>query len=320
MGKVRCSAPARVDLSGGAADIFGLSTLSVAIDIRASCTICENDGGIVFDIGEGQVPLEDAVGSSYEILKKIVNRFDLRDGLSFTVSTDIPRSSGLGGSASLAVSIISCLDKVLGLGLSDYLVAEHAQRIETMGMKLKNGYQDQYCSTFGGCVFMDFKDKGNREVGEEPLAFVERLPFEHKVVIASTGIEHNSGDVNSIVYDNFHRGDPRTVGNIRELDVLTRALRDALKEGDYPKTCSIVERNQEIIREFGRSLPENERLIRIAMEAGADAAKVTGAGCGGSIAAICGEEEDARSIERALKDASPFARACRIDGGVRCEV
>ncbi|HPR41733.1 MAG TPA: galactokinase family protein [Candidatus Methanofastidiosa archaeon] len=314
------SAPGRVDLSGGAADIFGFTTLSLAIDLRTRCVLEENQGKITFDVGEGPIDIDDARGERYDLLHNIVRRFKLKEGLSFSLSSDIPPSSGLGGSASFTVSAIRCLDKMLSLGLNDYEVAEHAQRIETLGMELKNGYQDQYCSTFGGCLFMDFRDKENREIWEEPYAVVERLEFDHSVVVAHTGTKHNSGEANSMVFDKYYEDDKATVNSILELDDLTRELRNAVIDDDYEMVCKIVDLNQEIIRRFKRSYPENEKLIDVALGSGADAAKVTGAGCGGSIAAICYDEDSARKVAEALGEVSNFVKVCTVDGGVRDEL
>jgi len=320
MRKISCSAPARVDLSGGAADIFGLTTMSAAIDVRATCTIEETNGETTLDVGNGEIPMSEAKGSSYDILLNIIKRFNIGPGLKIKIGSDIPRSSGLGGSASIAVSVVKALSELRGFGLSDYAVAEHAQRIETLGMKLKNGYQDQYTSTFGGCIFMDFKDKENKDVGEEPYAVVERMPFKHNIVVAHTGTKHNSGDVNSIVYDKFHARDKTVVDSVMRLDDLTRRLRTSLIDDDYGGVCNIVNENQEIIRIFKRSYPENERLIRTALDRGADAAKVTGAGCGGSIAAICKDVDTAEFVAECLREMSPYVKVCRIDEGVRNEL
>jgi len=313
------SAPARVDLSGGAADIFGYTTLSAAINIRTTCTI-EKNNELTFNIGEGTVPYKEASGPKYEIFNNIIKRFCVKENLAFTISSEIPRSSGLGGSASFAVSAIKCLDSILSLGLNDYEIAEHAQRIETHGMELKNGYQDQYCSTFGGCLFMDFRDKENREIGDEPYAVVEHLDFNYGLVVAHTGTKHNSGDANSMVYDKFYSGDDSTVNSILELDDLTRELRNAIIDDDYEMICRIVNANQDIVRKFKRSYPENEKLIKAALDNGADAAKVTGAGCGGSIAAVCSEDETSLVVADALEDISPFVKVCKVDGGVRNEL
>jgi len=320
MEKAIFSAPARVDLSGGAADIFGFTTLSVAIDLRTTCILETNDDDITFNVGEGMMPIEDANGERYDILNNITRRFKLKGGLSFSVSSEIPRSSGLGGSASFAVSTIKCLDKVLSWGLNDYEIAEHAQRIETLGMNLKNGYQDQYCSTFGGCLFMDFRDKENREVDEEPYAVVEKLNFDHSIVIAHTGTKHNSGEANAIIFEKFHSGDQHIINSIFHLDDLTRELRNAIIDDDYDIICKIINENQAIMRDFGRSYPENEKLIKNAVAAGADAVKVTGAGCGGSIAAVCYNDELANYVARSLEKISPFVNVCHCDGGVRDEL
>jgi len=315
------SSPARVDLSGGAADIFGLSTLSVAIDIRAYCTVKQNkQGTIVANIGKGEIPISKAYAPPYAILKHIVQHFSLNEAITIEIKTDIPMSSGLGGSASISVAVISALNKWNNWGLTRYHIAEHAQRVETIEMKLKNGYQDQYCSAFGKCVFMDFKNKENRDIGEEPYAIVEQLPVPYTIVVANTGIEHSSGDINAQTYNLYHKGDTNTIKNIMRLDTITRELRSALIDKDFSKTCDIISENQEIIKKFKQSLPENEKLIDVSMNSGAGAAKVTGAGCGGSIAALCETPDIAQNVASALRKHSQFVKICSVAEGVRYEV
>ncbi|MHC1604516.1 MAG: mevalonate kinase family protein [Candidatus Methanofastidiosia archaeon] len=320
MKKITCSAPARVDLSGGAADIFGLTTLSVAIDLRAKCTLSKSKGGIFFNIGKEKIKKEYATSPDYDILNSIIKRFNLKEDIELTVSTEIPKASGLGGSASIAVSTICALNNYFSMGLNKYLIAEHAQRIETLGMKLKNGYQDQYTATFGECIFMDFKDKTSREIGGEPYAVVEKLDFPYHLVVANTGIKHNSGNINLRVYEKYASGNMKIINLIKRLDTLTRDLRMALIDSDFESICKIVNENQEIIRKFKRSLPENEILIAEAMRAGANAAKVTGAGCGGSIAALCKSKGQTKKVANHLKKFSEFVSCCSVAEGVKHEL
>lgn len=320
MVRITWSAPARIDLSGGAADLFGLTTLSIAIDVRTRCSIGTSDHGMKVDLGEGEVDPGEETGERYRLLKTILKVHRPRRDAIVSISSDIPSSSGLGGSASFSVATIAAINSFNEKLISPYLLAEMAQRIETRDLGLMNGYQDQYCATFGGCLFMDFKGKHNYPLGQEPYAVVESIPFPYNIVVAHTGARHCSGDVNADLYKNYLCGDTSISTRINELDDLTRSLRVALIDGDYDALCTIINRNQDIIRSFDRSTIENERLIEAALSAGADAAKVTGAGCGGCIAAICESEYDASRVAEVLRRHSPYVHECAVDGGVRQDV
>lgn len=320
MERIAWSAPARVDLSGGAADIFGLTTLSIAIDVRSRCTLEESDHGTMVDLGYGAVCLNDAVEDEYRLLRNILKTYHPKRDVVVSTSSEIPPSSGLGGSASFSVATIAAIHDLNGNHVTPYLLAEMAQRIETRGMGLMNGYQDQYCATFGGCVFMDFKEKHNYPLGQEPYAVVEPLSFPYHVVIAHTGARHCSGDANADLYESYLCGDTNISTRISELDDITRTLRVALIDEDYDTVISVVNRNQDIIRSFDRSTLDNERLIEMALSAGADAAKVTGAGCGGCIAAVCETGYAVSRVTRALQRHSPFVHECGVDRGVCREI
>ena len=310
------SAPSRVDLSGGAADLFGGKTISAAIDLKAYCTISKNDTGLCLDDKGVPVPFASAQDSRFSLLKAILSYFDIDDAITVRMSTDVPRASGLGGSAAISVATVCALSQWYGWNLSRYQISEHAQRVETERLKLRNGYQDQYSSAFGGCVHMDFEGKSNRPIHEEPYGVVESLPFPYSVVVAHSGLAHNSGSANTPIYDKYMSGDADVRLSIGKLDILTRSLRRALIERDTDAVASSINSNQKIIRELGRSYPENEACVSSAMDSGALAAKVTGAGCGGSVMALCENECMARKVKKGLEDISSFVRICDICGGV----
>jgi mevalonate kinase len=62
-----------------------------------------------------------------------------------------------------------------------------------------------------------------------------------------------------------------------------------------------MSRNQELLVEIGVSHPKLEQLVKVAREKGALGAKLTGAGGGGCIIALCHSDKDEASIARALK-------------------
>jgi galactokinase/mevalonate kinase-like predicted kinase len=260
MNHVTFSAPGRVDLSGGAADIFGGCTLSVAIDLRAVCNVAHNSGPPMLKTPEGLVDLSKTTDPAYNLISAITTAYGV-DGVTLSISSEIPPSSGLGGSASIAVAALSALNIKEGWGYHKYEIAERAQRIETLDMSLVNGYQDQYAAVFGSCLFMDFAKQSNRPLGEEPYAVVESLEFPYPLVVAHTGISHNSGASNSSLVKRYGERDPHVYGAISKLNELTRDMRTAVIDGSYEDISDIISRNQDVMRAFGRSYPENERHI-----------------------------------------------------------
>lgn len=78
----------------------------------------------------------------------------------------------------------------------------------------------------------------------------------------------------------------------------------ALKKNDMVEFGEIMNEDQKILRIFGASTKEIEKLISTAIKAGAYGAKLTGAGGGGSIIAIgSNPEKIADAIKKRGRDA-----------------
>lgn len=74
-----------------------------------------------------------------------------------------------------------------------------------------------------------------------------------------------------------------------QIDALSVAGAAALSNRDYGELGRLMNINQGLLNAIGVSTPELERMIDIARDAGAAGAKLTGAGGGGSIVALCPE-------------------------------
>jgi hydroxymethylglutaryl-CoA reductase len=72
-----------------------------------------------------------------------------------------------------------------------------------------------------------------------------------------------------------------------QVDALSAAGAKALVAGDYAALGQLMDLCHGLLNALGVSTPELERMVDIARKAGAAGAKLTGAGGGGSIVAIC---------------------------------
>jgi mevalonate kinase len=314
MSRIVCSAPSRVDLSGGAADIFGKCTLNSAISLRTYCEVQSISAGIEVILEGTPVSLDDI-----PVIRAAIRRAKA-ESLNFQLSihSDVPRASGLGGSASMTVPIIYALNMFQGIPINLYEIAEQAQRAET-DLGMLNGYQDWYAAAFGGLLFLDFREKSNKEIEEEPYATVEDLSWykgDMNFVVADTKVSHSSAIANDAVYQKYIGGDKTVVSLIDRLDTITREAKKAVVCRDMEKLSEIVQENQDIIRKFGRSAPENEKLIEAAYKGGALACKVTGAGHGGCIAALCSGKRNQNAVRDALLKETDAVFPVEVDKGV----
>jgi D-glycero-alpha-D-manno-heptose-7-phosphate kinase len=312
-----CSAPSRIDLSGGAADIFEKCTLNCAVSLRAHCEVQSVSKGIEVLLGGNPVSLVDVPVIEAAICRAKAKNLNFR----LSIHSEIPKASGLGGSGSMTVAIIHALTLFQNREMNLYELAEQAQRAET-DVGMLNGYQDWYAAAFGGFLFLDFQGKRNNPLEEEPYATVEDLSQyigDMKFVAAHTGVLHSSALSNDALYQNYMNGDKTVVSLIDRLDVITREAKKAVVHKNIEKISEIVKENQEIIRAFGRSAPENEKLIEAAYRGGALACKVTGAGHGGCIAAVCSGERNQQAVKNALLEETDEIYPVEVDKGVFAE-
>ena len=153
------------------------------------------------------------------------------------------------------------------------------------------GFQDHHMTVFGGLNFMDFAGRSSAETLEantpfatiEPLAaYVPHLPF----VLAHTGVRHHSGSVHTSPRDRWLAGDRAVIDGYTEIASLARTAKRALLSGDCETMASLMTRNHALVRDLGGSGDANEALIAAALDGGALAAKLAGAGGGGTILAL----------------------------------
>ncbi len=318
---IRASAPGRAGIVGNPTDGYGGSVISCSLGERATITLTPSERFEAVVAGKTAVfaTRDDwrLTGDYFDFIRATVQFFgwdDLR--VRVEASTDIPVQAGLAGSTALLAALVAALQtfaevrgqrsKVRGgmvgtapltselsprtSALNRHLFAETIRTIELNFLKIQCGYQDQYMTTFGGLNHMDFRDKEYyRPLDEEVYATIEPLadlvpvlPF----VIVHTGIKRTSGQILKPIRERWMEGDTQVVRGYRRIGVLCRRAKRALIDSDWEALAAAMNENHRIQQQLGASGPENDRLIEIARREGALAAKLAGAGGGGTILAL----------------------------------
>jgi glucuronokinase len=228
---------------------------------------------------------------------------------SMRIWTEIPRQSGLGGSSVLIILVLAALRAFYRIPESvenKYVLAEMTQRIEERDMGIAAGFADRYVPLFGGTAYIDYRGKLKRaEIGEEPYATYERLDRfvpELPLVVIYSGDQHSSGDVHGRIRQEFRAAQAAASQSSEAREFLDRFKRmaelvwrgkTALLAHDLRGLGKLMTRcDREIdsmmnVCGFVDGVGEkNRELISLALEEGALAAKLTGAGGGGSICAL----------------------------------
>ncbi|NLH58281.1 MAG: hypothetical protein GX461_02550, partial [Clostridiales bacterium] len=208
----------------------------------------------------------------------------------------------LAGSTALLSCILAAVSAYAGISYNRYELAEVNRSIELNYMKTHCGYQDAYMTSFGGLNYLDFRGKeyykdldSELYAVVEPLSsYVKTLPF----VVAHTGVKHHSGSFHKPLRDRWLEGEETVVNAYRDIAHLAREGKKALIKGDWDQLAYLMNKNHEIQDGLTDSGPVNNHMIRLARENGALAAKLAGAGGGGTIIALSLEPERTKEALR----------------------
>lgn len=325
----RAEAPVRLDFAGGWTDVPPFSAreggvvVNAAIGLAARAELSLGGGRIRLvaeDLGE-TLECADSGGlvldGKLDFLKAALRMFPVQDSCTLTTRADAPAGSGLGTSGAMGVALVSLLARARNEHLSERDLAEHAYHLESHEVKNPGGRQDQYAAALGGVHRLAFRDP---DVGVEPItldtAFAAEL--ERRIVLCYTGRSRVSGDTIARVMGAYERGDGAVTGALRALRDVAHAMGEALRAADLARVAALLTENwsRQQMLDAGMRTDEMARLEQAVGAAGALGGKAAGAGAGGSMFFIAGD--DVGAVAAAARAAGASILPVRwARGGVR---
>ncbi|MBA3711129.1 MAG: GHMP kinase [Pyrinomonadaceae bacterium] len=310
---IETTAPTRVDLAGGTIDIWplylfhpGASTVNFAISLAARCRIeTRDDNHIILESRDRQLTFETSVGEvenlvreeRLELISKLVHFFKPETGFHLVAESTAPAGAGLGGSSALTIACIGALNKLVGDRYDPRRFIIIAANVETTVIRVPAGFQDYYAAFHGGLSAIHFNANGIRHEALE----IDAAALEERIVICYTGEPRLSG-INNWEMTKTHIDGDKTIFDLFEnIRDSARNMRVALIEGDWRGVSDVMQRAYPNRKRLAPNIttPHMEMLVEKAIRAGAEAAKVCGAGGGGCIAFLCAEGAK-ESVTRAL--------------------
>ena len=252
--------------------MYGGCVISCSTPVRNRCTI--------EDAKEWDLP-EDT-----RLWDAAIKRLPLPSNQKYKVTweTDVPRSSGLSGSTALLAATVACILTVIGQELPEDLrkFAELVRDIELKEAGIVCGYQDAYMCVLGGMNKMDFAGKHPIESG--PLGTVTPTQLPGHFLLVTTGVERLSGSVHGPIRDRWLQGDRDA---IRLIDELTELAKNISPNTTKEALSEAMNQNFQTVQDLGGSGGDIDRLVQDCRKNGAMAAKLAGAGMGGTVIALC---------------------------------
>ncbi|MDH3642051.1 MAG: hydroxymethylglutaryl-CoA reductase, degradative [Gammaproteobacteria bacterium] len=293
----RSSACGKVILLGEHAVVYGRPALALPIPLAVEASVRRGGDGINLVIPrwglEQKVRGSSAPGLS-GILFSVLAQLGLDEqSMTIEVIPHVPRAMGLGGSSANAVAILRALDKTFSLGLDDGRINQLAFECETAAHGTPSGI-DNTIATYGSPLVF-------QRDGDQPRFDEIKLASEIPLVIGITGKESLTATTVAMVRRAWETHRSRYDGIFDQIAGLTTAGTQALKDGHFSELGELMNLCQGYLNALQLSTPELEELIHIARLNGALGAKLTGGGGGGSMVALCPDDQDrvARAMESA---------------------
>ncbi|HEX4922010.1 MAG TPA: mevalonate kinase [Candidatus Bathyarchaeia archaeon] len=295
-------APGKIILCGEQFVVLGAPAIAMAINLYSRVEARPmNKPGVEVDV---DLPLKDlslsrkySARESAELLRPLriaaeatLDRITKREaGVRVNVDCEIPVGAGLGSSASTTVAIASAVSRSMGTSLSREEIFKLAFVPERFLHGNPSGV-DQATCIYGGVI------RYKRPFKVEPL-LIKNSP---ELVLCDTGIHHKTKTLVGSVVRNSKKNKEQFREHLEEVRSICQGVVKALKRGDDEDLGALMSRNHELLRKIKVSHPKLDRLVDAALKAGALGAKLTGAGGGGCIIAVCEDAKARQKISRSL--------------------
>ena len=276
------TAAGKVILLGEHAVVYGRHALAVPIANAVTADVAARGQESTLSVPEWKVSqmidygAASGMDAAVALIQKQLGIADAR--FSIRLHSMLPRAMGLGSSAAFAVAIARAFSVELGLGLDDARINAIAFACEKLAHGTPSGV-DNTIATYGEAMLFRNGDAPQLE----QLTLVERPPL----VIACS---NRSGPTMEQVAGVRARRD-RSRSNydaiFDQMGALSQSGAVALAGADYSQLGLLMNICHGLLNAIEVSTAELDSMVSIARSAGAVGAKVTGAGGGGSIVALC---------------------------------
>lgn len=299
---IRARAPLRLGLAGGGSDvspycdIHGGYALSATIDRYAYAVIKILDEPEVRFIAADQgvdtvvtaampLPFNGKLDLHKAVYNHIVENFNAGQPIPLELSTfcDAPAGSGLGSSSTLVVAMIRAFAELLNLPLDDYTIAHMAYQIERVDCGLQGGRQDQYSATFGGFNFMEFYADDRTVVNPLRIKNWIICELEASLVLYFTGVSRESANIIADQSRNVTSGVVDALEAMHGIKHEAMVMKECLLRGNFEGLVESIRLGWDNKKRSAKTVsnPNIDAIYDAALQAGALAGKVSGAGGGG---------------------------------------
>ncbi len=296
--------PLRISFVGGGSDLKAFYSHSVgqvvctAIDKFVYAIVKERFDDLIYINYSKKETVSHVDDIQHDLVREAMKITGVDKGIEITTLADIPSSgSGLGSSSSITVALLHALYAYQNVLVTAEQLAQEACRIEIDILGKPIGRQDQYAAAYGGVnQFIFSKDDSTRR---EPvrIAHSAARKFASSLLLYFTGITRSSDEILSHQKSNMNAEEKRNT--MQSMVELVEPFACALEKGDIRQCGHLLAENWRLKQQMapGISNPVIAKMHACAMQAGALAGKVCGAGGGGFLLLIVPRENQNKVFE-----------------------
>lgn len=279
--------PLRITLGGGGTDLepycseHGGFCIAAAIDKYVYVSITKPfTPGIYLKYSEIEhVETVDAV--KHPVIRRALELFDIEPQIEITTLADIPAGTGLGSSSSFTTALLAALCAFTRQYLTTKQLADAAIGIEKqIG---PTGRQDQYAAAYGGLSVLRFDQDSSVRLRLDLSAGAEQQ-LNDRLLLFYTGVTHETG------YVLVGQGDAIT--NLDGAKRIGLTMRDILVHQQWYQIGTWFNWQWKLKEIRCAAHPAVTTMRQLALDGGANGAKLIGAGQGGFL--LCDTDQPAR--------------------------
>jgi mevalonate kinase len=320
--RVTVSVPGKVTLLGEHAVVYGKPALVSAINRRVYITVEGRDDSNIkifsndiklqglslklngeissfeFETWEKKSQILEPLRYILKALEVAAQHYGKKIGANIMVRSEMPIGAGLGTSAAISVGTVAAYSALLGheMNLNEVARMGHATEVAVQGIASP---MDTAITTFGGTLYI-------KPEGTKP--FIERIdvPCDFTSVLGYTQREETTSQILRRVKAAKDQN-PKVVELIMDaIGLLVEEARSCIKKGDPKSFGDLMNINHGLLDSLGVSTRALNEMVYASRSAGALGSKLTGAGGGGCMIALCPDRAKEVSLAIKLAGGVPF--------------
>ncbi|WP_420629397.1 mevalonate kinase [Candidatus Leptofilum sp.] len=299
------SAPGKIILFGEHAVVYGRPAIAAPVSqIRATASVTYSSSNLCFlvapDLGRldrlEDLPEDNPFARAVWLVVEAANLWQ-PPGVTIRFHSQIPIASGMGSGAAIAAAIIRALAKHLNRPelQTNEMVSALTYEVEKIHHGTPSGIDNTVVAYEQPIYFV--RQSPQNQI--EPFKVAAPLRF----VVADTGVRSSTKFAVGDVRRQYNKQPAKFAKIFDECGRIAQTARQAIEAGDVSKVGQLMTENHTWLQKMTVSSPELDKLVEVALQAGALGAKLSGAGRGGNMLALVTDDAMEAKVRTALQNA-----------------